>query len=656
MHHPVINKAKRILTSAWLFPAITLLVLAGLTFFKISGTSISVYSFVYNNGRDPGIVFGEPRGVRSDEWLVNTQLTIAQANNDFRRINENLGEGQDMSVNIDVPYKEWSELLKPQNLAFFVMPLEYAFAFKWWLLLSVLILSCYFLILKVFPGKIWRSALISLFVGFSPYVFWWYQSITILSLAYSFIVILFTLKLFEAQSRKQRLIYSSVLAYTSACFGLLLYPPFQIPCVIVSLAFLTGMLAETYTKQEIASKLKLLWPYIASTLFIVALLGGSFYATRGQTIDTISSTVYPGKRIITAGGPKPILSLSSHLSPNLQYDKKAATGYIANQSESSNFIFIAPYLFLPSLYIIIRLWKKEHEKSWALISINILILVLLTRMYISIPPIEPLYRLLLLHKVPNTRLLLGIGLAGIFQLVLLIKALESGRFKKHELTAIALAGFFIALGVMITVGAYTIKHYPSFIASPYKAGLFSIWIALAIYLLLRKCFAPALILLVAFSFISIYKVNPLYKGLGSATNSKITRTLEDYPDEATWVVLDDRLLINFPVMAGKDSLNSVSIYPQINLWHKIDTRHKYENIYNRYAHIVFTTDRTVKDDFTLPYADIFLVKFSPCDKFIRNNVRFVLSPKPLDSQCLIKKEVVELDTPSSSIFIYEITP
>src|SRR5687768_15837290 len=96
--------------SVWLFPLIATACLLMLTVFKISGSSIGIYhSYLYGDTKsDSNLLYGKPQPIRSDEWLVNTQLTIAQSRDDFNRINENITYGRDMSLNIDVPYKEWS--------------------------------------------------------------------------------------------------------------------------------------------------------------------------------------------------------------------------------------------------------------------------------------------------------------------------------------------------------------------------------------------------------------------------------------------------------------------------------------------------------------------------------------------------------------------
>src|SRR3989338_3714433 len=163
--------AKRLYKSVWLFPAILTVVLLGLTAFRISGSSIGIYHEIFygKQANDPNLLYGDPQPIRSDEWLVNTQLILAQDANDYQNINENIGTSRDMSFNIDVPAKDWSAPFKPQNLVFFVLPFEYAFAFKWWVILYLLILAAYFFTLRLFPGKRLLAALAALGFGFSPF-------------------------------------------------------------------------------------------------------------------------------------------------------------------------------------------------------------------------------------------------------------------------------------------------------------------------------------------------------------------------------------------------------------------------------------------------------------------------------------------------------
>lgn len=645
----------RALKPVWYFPLAILLILFLLTALRISGTSTGIYSMLDGTtAQDTGAIALNPRGVRSDEWLVNTQMTVAQATSNFQSVNPNIGNGQDMTLVVDAPYKEWSEAFKPQNLAFFVLPLEYAFAFKWWILSVILILACYFLALELFPKKILRSALIAMVVGLSPMIFWWYQSITLLPLAYSFIIILICLRMLKAQTPKVKLLYSLALSYVLICFALVLYPPFQIPCMIAVVVFLLGWLLEQYPNRKALVKVLSLWPYLLLTVFITGAVGGTYYLTKKEVIHTITHTVYPGIRVITSGGTDPLLSFSSFLSPNLQYDEKAASGYLQNQSEASNFIFIAPFLFLPSLYLIIREKRRHNKMLWGLLLINILLACFLARMHLITPWLDPMYQLLLLDKVPNTRLVMGLGIVGILQLFLLMKALDTTNLKKYELRWMAAMSAGIGLIVMLLIGHYTVDHFPVFIASYAKVYLFAIWIALGIFLILQKRFIAGLIVIAAFSLLSVYRIHPFYQGLGPLTSSQTIQAIKSYPSDGKWIVLEDRLIINLPLIAGKQSLSGVQFYPQFKLWQELDTDNKYEQVYNRFAHVLFSADEKYTEKMTLRYADLFVVKFDPCEDFFQKNTKYVLSPKELTGDCIQADKTVNL--PAKQLFIYKVVP
>src|SRR3546814_4076929 len=59
--------------------------------------------------------------------------------------------------------------------SFLLLPFGYAFAFKWWLMGFLLILSCYFFALALMPKRQGFAVGLSLALFFSPFVQWWYQ-------------------------------------------------------------------------------------------------------------------------------------------------------------------------------------------------------------------------------------------------------------------------------------------------------------------------------------------------------------------------------------------------------------------------------------------------------------------------------------------------
>lgn len=593
------------------------------------------------------------RGVRSDEWVVSTQMAVAQAQNHFRRVNQNIAGGQDMSLMGDVPYKDWSSVFKPQNLAFFGMPLEYAYAFRWWLSGFVLIVASYFLALEFFPRKRLLATLIASIVGLSPLLFWWYSSSTFLSVAYPFIGLMLAMRILKSANTKLRLIYSLLLAYVLTCFALILYPPFQIACALPIAIFFIGYLIETYSRESRGDMLKALG-FLAAAAVIAGMAVLLFLDTRSSAVNLVTHTTYPGKRIEISGGIDPILPFSSFLSPNLQYETQASVGYLRNQSEAANFILIAPFLLFPSLYMIIREFKKHRKILWGLLFTDGVMILFLSRMLFRTPWLDPFYHYLGQDKVPPTRLLIGLGVSGIIQLILICRASIQAQLSKLELRTLALIGATTALGVMFFVGVYTLNHYPFFLSNPLKVIVFALWIATAIYFILRRPVNLGLAMLVLFSFFSVYRIMPLYRGLGPLTTSAPIRAIESVPNDGSWVVVDDRLLINFPIMAGRRSLNSVQFYPQLAMWHQLDPSGHYAEDYNRYAHVVFDDDPTLNEPFALPQADVLDVKFDPCGTFLQHNAKYVLAAKKLTNGCLEFKQSV--DMPAKHLYIYQITP
>lgn len=127
----LISKVKK---SLWLFPLLLAIPLIALTLLKVHGSSIGIYHRLLHGSEahDPNLLYGKPQPIRSDEWLGSTQFTIRQEKIGFPAYDDGLGSGRDVTKHPDNPTKDWVTLFRPHNWSFFVMPLENAFAFRWW--------------------------------------------------------------------------------------------------------------------------------------------------------------------------------------------------------------------------------------------------------------------------------------------------------------------------------------------------------------------------------------------------------------------------------------------------------------------------------------------------------------------------------------------
>ncbi|MFQ7235836.1 MAG: hypothetical protein ACLRPU_13240, partial [Enterococcus hulanensis] len=131
-------------------------------------------------------------------------------------------------------------------------------------------------------------------------------------------------------------------------------------------------------------------------------------------------------------------------------------------------------------------------------------------------------------------------------------------------------------------------------------------------------------------------VNPIVHGTGAIDKKtlaeEIVKIKKEDPD-AIWLSEGD--LYNFTPALGVKTINSVRFYPDMKMWHKIDPKHKNEEIYNRYAHVrAFVVAEPTK--FRLDRPDNFTVNINFTDlkklgvKYVISNDRGLEDYNPLN--------------------------
>lgn len=650
----ITSQLKRFSKSIWLFPAIATFLLLLLTGLKINGSSVGIYQGFFNGPqKDSHLLANQPQSVRSDEFLVVTQMTLAQTKENFPLVNPNVGNGENMSLQ-DVPYKEWSQLFKPHNWAFFVLPADYAFAFKWWVMAYLLVISCYFFVLAILPGRRLVAAAIAIGLLFSAFVQWWYQYITLGSLYYSLFLGTAFVQFLKQKTTRQKVIWSAIITYLIACFALELYPPFQIACGLAVAGFAIGELFTYYQKNGRKEVLKTLG-WFAACFAIAGFIVGIFALTRSDVISKISETVYPGRRVVESGGFSLTHLLSGHLGTQFLHPQGVEAyrlfGQPTNASEASNFLLLTPFLFLPSMYVLYRSKKQKLKIDWALLGVNVVFIIFMLELFVH--AFTPLSKLFLLDKVPLQRGLIGLGLLNILGIVLLIRNLTNKKLQIPKKLALAYTGlvFLVELGLSY----YAHHQYPGFI-SHHKLLVLSIPVPLIVYDLLRGYYRGAAVVFAAFSLLIAAPVNPLYRGLSVIENNPLDAAIQQTTaksPQSKWVS-EGLLIESFPFMNGAPSLSGVYYYPQANIWKKIPTKDG-ANTYNRYAHVNFELQTDGDKNATsleLLGIDHFAVKTNVCSQFLTdNNVKYLLTTAVLQSPCIAKEKQVNM--PGQTFYIYK---
>jgi hypothetical protein len=640
--------ARTLTKSTWAFPLALLIPLGILTALEIHGSSIGMYDryFYGSNHDDPDLLYGEPQAIRSDEWLVTTPYTVSQARNGFPRINPDIGYGQDMSATpANVPYREWSIFFKPSNLAFFFLPLENAFAFQWWITAYLLIVSCYLLVLELVPRQRGFAVLLSISLFLSPFVHWWYSASTLLSLALPLFALVVYIRLLRVERPVHRVGLALLLSYILTCFVLIMYPPFQIACGVATAFVAVGFLMEHIKEKGLRQALRPL-VYIGGGILLAGVVTLVFFVTRLEIIRTIVNTAYPGARITNGGDYEALFLFSTHLLPLVQSSSRASQ-YFSNQSEVSNFFYFAPFLIIPSVYLLFRDIRRSGTTDFPLLFVTVGITLVTLR--VLIPGGNWFYRMFLLDKVPGARLLVGLGLLGFLQLVLLFRRYISGNWASSR--TVTWGAGIATLSTFLFAGFQIKERFPGFISNPFLITGLSAVISSIVLLYLKGYFRLATLILLVFSVASVFRIHPIYRGLDPLINTNIGRQLRSIGDgDGAWVVIHDLVLEHQPMQQGLQSFSGVYAYPQLSIWRGLDPEADEAEVYNRYGHVSFSTELT---SFELFQPDHFGVPFDGCSRFVHENrIRFVLSSTQVSDDCLTLERIVRY--PAVDVFIYTV--
>jgi hypothetical protein len=624
---------------------------------------------------DPDLLYGHPQPIRSDEWKGWSTSAVLQAKTGFPQVNNNLGSGLDVAIHPDDATKNWLTFFRPQSWAYFFLPFENAFALRWWFGGALLMISAYFFVLKILKNKK-LAIILSVGLTLSPFLIWWYQSALIIPLAYVFFILLLSMRIINQekiprikQAWASNLMYLFVLSYLTTSFAFFLYAPFLIAFAIVACSFIVGYLlnkrlsARDITTLELFKKIGLL----AMPLLITGLVGILFVSQHHELIDRLGNSEYPGHRVVESGELpySPLYPLfGSYLMPLLQSDLRGQS-YYTNQSEASNFILLLPFLIIPGLILQIYQYKKNKKVDYVFLSLQIISILLLIR--IALPIGDGFFKFLLLNRVPNFRLIAGLGLAGFLQLIYFIKLITDVKLPKRFMRFIISFWTLAVFTILIIVGKVVMERYPIFLHEYYILILLAGFFTAIIFLLFATRVLLASILLLLFTVFSSFRIMPLYHGTSFFIESSIVKAMERVSKvDDNWIVLDERNFENLPRIAGRGQIGGSQIYPDFKLWQQLDPNNKYKYIYNREAHVLFLTN-TLKDDSDAKYnltgvndtmelvkPNLFKVRFS-CSKFIYDNVDFALDTHPINEGCLNLVEKVAY--PKRTFYIYKvITP
>lgn len=593
-------------------PVLFLLALAFVfSAFQLNQSSVGMYS---SDGSKQALI-GEDRPIRSDEWYVRLPWLVSQEDRGFPSTSTTSGS-HDTGITYDLPARNADVLVRPHLLPYLVFGLDRAIAAEWWFLVFGSAIASY-LFFRRLGVRLSYAFPAALLVSFNPGLHWW----TVNS---SFSIILYgclgaTLMLYALEKVEPIKVFAlGVLSgWMFSCAALVLYPPFQIPTlVLIGLLTLVQLMHHDGSKSK-QDKIKLISYSVATFVLICAW----FIMKHRSGLNSMAGTVYPGERRSVSGGVN-IASLFG-----TPFDLKASginSGSInrTNQSENaSSFLMLLPILLsLPLVSAI----QTSKARVFQFRITCIWFVILMSWMLLPLPSF--LGNLSLLSRVPPDRIkpvLIFVIIAGV---VLFLESVQQPANKTRLLTGFLVFGFLtVWAGSQYLVNDVSIRNQHVWLLS-------LLWL-IPLFVLLLVHRTMGIWFLVAVTLFTTGRINPLHNSVSPLTKNPLASAIEEVdPDNnLTWMTFTGTPQVRGVLTAsGSNVLTSVSPYPDISFWKKFDPDLKFKSAWNRYGHVQMIA-KTGPTQISSTQSDVIVVELDPCsqDSPIKSGTMFIESEPKL---------------------------
>ncbi len=643
------KSAPTLLSRFWV-PLLLLAALAGLTSLGINGSSAAAIrpTLGASASSDPHLLAGAPLNIRADEWAINTPMSILQARTGMPRSQPRLGDGADMALGGDVPVADRWALFRPQHWGYLVMPLDQGFAFHWWFPAALLAFALWLLTVTLLPGRNLLGLLIGAAAVFSPFMQWWNLAGSFLPEALAVLACALFVRVLHAERRDVRWWCAAALAWTMASFALVLYPPFQIPCVLVTVAFCVGYLLFAGPALGWRPALARALLVVGCGAVAVAALGLFLLGHRGA-VQAITASLYPGQRTVPSGGYSVARLFSGFLDRRLTVPQAAASIDV-NQSEAASPLLVGILAAPVTLWLLIsarRCRERLNPVLLLLLAVTALFLA-----YLFIPHIDLLAKLTLLDRVPGNRLLLGMGMLSDVLLVALAWQLSRSPLRSPTGPVVTFAAVFVALSILVL---FLHSKHAIFVGSVLIGLAIAATIALAVGLWVAHRPELGAGLLVVVSLLVAGTVNPLSVGVSTTDDLPVAAAIKQVDEAAPggWIMQTNRIPAAVLLEDAVHTYSVVYNYPQLELWHQLDPTGAHAESYNRYGYAAFTLQRGPVQ-FPPHLLDQFSIAIDGCDPFIQRNVKHIVTDYGINAGCTRLRSSV---TSGTRVFhIYDVIP
>lgn len=475
------------------------------------------------------------------------------------------------------PVKDISMIFRISQIGYLLFGAGAGLSFYWCFRYIALFMASYEF-LKLITNKNKRLSFIgAVIILLSPTIQWWYSTNSLIEMIVSAEVglVLFD-KYFKEENFKLRTLYMVIIFICIGTYALTFYPAWMIPVAYVFLPFLIWIIIENRKKIHFTKKDIIAFVVIA---LVFAGLMARVFVKSWDTIITTLNTAYPGKRIVLEkGSPKVYVGfmMSSLFTIVTSFDNPCDMAVMMD--------------FWPVALILLGIYVLKEKKKDILITLSLVVVLILNAYYLFSAP-EWLAKITLLSRSWYGRIYQVFGLLNIF---ILFRILSTTEFKFKKIWALVIS--VVVAGLCALICKY---YYPERISLMLAVVLTAVF-TLMFYTILRYTENKKMFTWVILIFMLVIGslVNPVRSGINLVEEDPLLNAIEEInsEEEGLWALIEIGLPeVNLPNVARARTLNSTSVYPNLELWRKIDEAHQYEDIYNRYAHIFITLVQNEED-------------------------------------------------------------
>ncbi|WP_165065967.1 DUF7657 domain-containing protein [Marisediminicola senii] len=621
----------------------------------ISGTSGGVYWETFGLGVDPALIAGEARGIRSDEWLVQSSWIVSQVQQGFPVVNQTLPGGMDATIQNDLPTSDWSTAFRPHVIGFLFLSLDSGMAVRWWLPVLAVVVAGYLFVVSLLPRHPFSALAIAVGMLLSPIVQWWLLPTTLWPLAFAFLTMTTIVCAYRTRRRWVNWTLAAASGYVAVAMAMSIYVPFMVPAVIAVLFFAVGAMAQQWPGGR-GSLWRVLRPLVPLAIAAVAAAGvlALWVVTRLDTVDAVTSTVYPGERLEVPGQldtvDEAVALFSAPFQRVLLYDLSAPLA--PNQSEAAAPLMLAVFL-IPALLWAASRRASADRRSRDLRIVAVVASILFVGAFLLLPAWDAVAHLVLIDRTSPARIRMFFVIAGVVGLVLLLRRLQAERRRVPWVIAVLSALLAVAASLIVSA---SLTGDGSQIPAAGRAWVVStVLLALAVLAASRARPLLASLSLLGATAIVAWGVNPLYDGVFDLRETDVgedVAAISAADPDGRWVGIGGYVPTAVLVQSGVPAYNGVQTYPPEEMWDAIDPTGEYEEQWNRLANVnwaIADGEPTVLN----PVRDQIVVTFDSCSDFAGENVEFVLSDLDLGSQECLGEVAVATEGPST-MRIYEV--